>query len=103
MGVLLIEMRLPGRRLPARIGLAAVLAALALPLAAISGQAASNPLTLTVHAGYQDVVKAGGWMPVTIDAKNTGAGVDGTLEVLAEPRVSHELPGCRSHRRRGRS
>src|SRR5439155_4006589 len=33
------------------------------------------------HLGYQDVVKAGEWMPVTIDAKNTGAGVDGTLEM----------------------
>jgi len=58
-----------------------MLAALALPISAIRGQAATNPLTLTVHAGYQDVVKAGGWMPVTIDVKNAGAGVDGMLEV----------------------
>ena len=75
-----------------RIGLAALLAALALPIAAIPGQAATNPVTLTVHVGYQDVVKAGGWMPVTIDAKNTGAGVDGMLEVQealnAQPGVS---------------
>ena len=74
-------MRLRRRRLPARIGLAAVLAALALPVGAIRGLAATNPLTLTVHAGYQDVVKAGAWVPVTIDAKNTGPGVDGMLEV----------------------
>jgi hypothetical protein len=91
-GVLLSEMGLRGWRLPARIGLAAVSAALALPIAAVPGQAANNPLTLTVHAGYQDVVKAGGWMPVTIDAKNTGAGVDGMLEVQeslnAQPGVS---------------
>ena len=80
-GVLLNEMRLWGRRLPARIGLATALTAFGLPIAAIPAQAASNPLTLTVHAGYQDVVKAGAWMPVTIDARNTGAGVDGMLEV----------------------
>ena len=85
-------MGLRGRRLPARIGLAAVLTAFALPIAAVPGQAANNPVTLTVHAGYQDVVKAGGWMPVTIDAGNTGAGVDGMLEVQeslnAQPGVS---------------
>ena len=91
-GVLLSEMRLRGWRLPARIGLAAALAALALPIAAVPGQAAGNPISLTVHVGYQDVVKTGGWMPVTIDARNTGAGVDGMLEVQeslnAQPGVS---------------
>jgi len=69
-----------------------MLAALALPIAAVPAHAASNPITLTVHAGYQDVVKAGAWMPVTIDARNTGAGVDGMLEVQealnAQPGVS---------------
>jgi hypothetical protein len=51
-------------------------------LAASAGAlAADNGLTLIVHVGYQDVLKAGEWMPVTIDAKNTGAPVDGTLEV----------------------
>ena len=91
-GVLLNEMRLWGRRLPARIGLAAGLVAVALPIAAIPAHAATNPVTLTVHAGYQDVVKTGGWMPVTIDARNTGAGIDGMLEVQealnAQPGVS---------------
>jgi hypothetical protein len=91
-GVLLSEMRLSGRRLPARIGLATMLAALALPIAAVSAEAATNPITLTVHVGYQDVVKGGAWMPVTIDARNTGAGVDGMLEVQeslpAQPGVS---------------
>jgi hypothetical protein len=86
------EMRLRGWRLPARIGLAAVLTALALPIAAVPVQAASNPLAMTVHVGYQDVVKTGGWMPVTIDARNSGAGVDGMLEVQeslnAQPGVS---------------
>ena len=85
-------MGLRGRRLPARIGLAAVLSAFALPIATVPGQAANNPVTLSVHVGYQDVVKAGGWMPVTIDAGNTGAGVDGMLEVQeslnAQPGVS---------------
>jgi len=86
------EMRLRGWRLPARIGLAAVLTALALPIAAVPVQAASNPLALTVHVGYQDVVKTGGWMPVTVDARNSGASVDGMLEVQeslnAQPGVS---------------
>ncbi|HEX9097174.1 MAG TPA: hypothetical protein VF990_13880 [Candidatus Dormibacteraeota bacterium] len=85
-------MRLRGWRLPARIGLAAVVTALALPIAAAPVQAAANPLTMTVHVGYQDVVKTGGWMPVTIDARNSGAGVDGMLEVQeslnAQPGVS---------------
>ena len=85
-------MRLRGWRLPARIGLAAVLTALALPIAAVPVQAASNPLALTVHVGYQDVVKTGGWMPVTIDARNSGTSVDGMLEVQeslnAQPGVS---------------
>src|SRR3989442_11513107 len=67
-------------RLPARIALAAMVAATGLAGASI-GVAAADGVTLTVHVGYQDVVKAGDWMPVTIDAKNTGAGVDGTLEV----------------------
>jgi hypothetical protein len=64
---------------------------MALPLAA-GGVEAKGGLTLTVHAGYQDVVKPGAWMPVTIDARNSGAPVDGTLEVQeslnAQPGVS---------------
>src|SRR6266513_1064177 len=67
-------------RLPARIALAAMLAAAGLAGVAV-GAVAADGVTLNVHVGYQDVVKAGEWMPVTIDARNTGAGVDGTLEV----------------------
>src|SRR6266705_703461 len=67
-------------RLPARIALAAMLAATGLAGAAV-GAVAADGVTLNVHVGYQDVVKAGEWMPVTIDARNTGAGVDGTLEL----------------------
>jgi len=67
-------------RLPARIALAALLTVTGLAGATV-GAVAADGVTLTVHLGYQDVVKAGEWMPVTIDAKNTGAGVDGTLEV----------------------
>ena len=78
--------RLPARTalasmLPARIALALMLAAMALAGASIGAAAAGNGVTLTVHIGYQDVVKPGEWMPVTVDAKNTGAGVDGTLEI----------------------
>src|SRR5438132_2029871 len=67
-------------RLPARVALAALLTATGLAAASVGAVAAAG-VTLTVHVGYQDVVKAGEWMPVTIDAKNAGPGVDGTLEV----------------------
>src|SRR5438477_1252615 len=67
-------------RLPARIALAALLTVTDLAGASV-GAVAADGVTLTVHLGYQDVVKPGEWMPVTIDAKNTGAGLDGTLEI----------------------
>ena len=67
-------------RLPARVALAALLTAAGLAAASVGAVAAAG-VTLTVHVGYQDVVKPGEWMPVTIDAKNTGAGLDGTLEI----------------------
>src|SRR6202022_1819004 len=68
-------------RLPARIALAAMLAAIALAGASVGTSAADNPVTLVVHVGYQDAVKLGERIAVTIDAKNAGGGVDGTLEV----------------------
>jgi hypothetical protein len=68
-------------RLPARILLSTLLAALALAMAAVSAEAAGNGLTLAVHVGYQDVVKPGQWTPVTVDVRNTGADVDGLLEI----------------------
>ncbi|TME21225.1 MAG: hypothetical protein E6I68_11720, partial [Chloroflexi bacterium] len=68
-------------RLPARILLSTLLAALALTMAAITAEAAGSGLTLAVHVGYQDVVKPGQWTPVTVDVRNTGADVDGLLEV----------------------
>src|SRR2546429_1083767 len=67
-------------RLPARIALAALVDGAGLG-GGVGGAGAAGGGTLTVPVGYQDVVKAGEWMPVTIDAKNPGAGVDGTLEV----------------------
>jgi len=67
--------------LPARVAFAVTLAMMALATASVGALAAGNGVTLTVHLGYQDVVKLGEWMPVTIDAKNTGAGIDGTLEL----------------------
>jgi hypothetical protein len=67
-------------RLPARIALASLLAGTALAGASI-GAAAASGVTLSVLVGYQDVVKPGEWMPVTVVAKNTGAGIDGTLEL----------------------
>src|SRR5207245_11522156 len=67
-------------RLPMGVALASILAVPALAGTSI-GAAAASPVTLTVHVGYQDVVKPGEWMPVTIDAKNTRAGLDGALEI----------------------
>jgi hypothetical protein len=74
------EMRAQRCRLPGRIMLASLLAGIALAGGSRSAAAAS-PVTLTVHLGYQDVVKPGDWMPITVDAKNSGAGLDGTLEI----------------------
>jgi len=85
-------MRAQRCRLPTRIALACLLGTLALPGTAVGAAAAGNGLTLAVQVGYQDVVKPGDWMPVTIDARNAGAGVDGRLEVQeslnAQPGVS---------------
>src|ERR1700694_2462677 len=67
-------------RLPARIALASLLAGTALAGLSI-GAAAASGVTLSVLVGYQAVVKTGEWMPVTVVAKNDGAGIDGTLEL----------------------
>src|SRR5213080_2934528 len=79
-------------RLPARILLSTLLAALALTMAAVTAEAAGSGLSLAVHVGYQDVVKPGEWTPVTVDVRNTGADVDGVLEIQeslnAQPGVS---------------
>jgi hypothetical protein len=68
-------------RLPARVALASMLVVPALAGTSLVAAAATSPVTLTVHIGYQDVLKPGEWMPVTVDAKNTGEGLDGTLEI----------------------
>src|SRR5438445_9061231 len=68
-------------RLPAWIVLSTLLAALGRSMSDVGYESASNGLTLSVHVGYQDVVKPGEWTPVTVDAHNTGADVDGTLEL----------------------
>src|SRR5919201_1846801 len=84
-------MRHPRFRLPGRLAIAAIVAPLLLLLAAVEAEA-KDAVTLTVHAGYQDVIKPGNWMPVTVDARNAGAAVDGTLEIQeslnAQPGVS---------------
>ncbi|OLD81219.1 MAG: hypothetical protein AUI33_01200 [Ignavibacteria bacterium 13_1_40CM_2_61_4] len=68
-------------RPPARFAVSTLLAAVGLTMAAVGAEAASNGLTLAVQIGYQDVVKPGEWTPVTIDLRNTGADVDGRLEI----------------------
>src|SRR5579864_7541486 len=76
---------MPARRLAhswTRLAPAILLAGLALPALPISGEAAGQVLALTVHVGYQDVIKQGQWMPVSIDVRN-GSGPDfrGTIEI----------------------
>ncbi|MDQ6710650.1 MAG: hypothetical protein M3Z11_08865 [Candidatus Dormibacteraeota bacterium] len=68
-------------RLPARIALAGLIAAFALPGAAITGVAATSPVTLSVKVGYQGVYKTQEWMPVGIDVKNSGSDLDGTVQL----------------------
>src|SRR3989454_1867983 len=68
-------------RPPARFAVSTLLAAVGLTMAAVGAEAASNGLTLAVQIGYQDVVKPGEWTPVTIALRNTGADVDGRLEI----------------------
>jgi hypothetical protein len=67
-------------RLPARVAIAAILATFSLPFLPLP-VAAAGALSVTVHVGYQDVVKIGQWMPVSIDLRNDGGSLDGTLEV----------------------
>lgn len=74
-------MRPPGFRLPLRLALAGLIVPLLLPAVAVTSDAANSDVSLTVHAGYQDVVKLGEWTPVTVDARSNGPAVDGTLEI----------------------
>jgi hypothetical protein len=64
------------------VALAVLLIALATPLVAIDARATTDPLTITAHVGYGDVVKVQQWMPVSIAITNNGPEVDGTLDVL---------------------
>jgi hypothetical protein len=73
-------MRAQRFRLPARVALTATLAAIAMAAGSVTASAANN-VTLGVLTGYQDVVKPGEWMPVTVVAKNSGPAIDGTLEI----------------------
>ncbi len=71
-----------GRRLAVKATLA-ILAMAAGMVAAEGGvQAAdSQPLTMAVHVGYHNAVKAGQWMPVVIDITNNGPSLDAMLEI----------------------
>jgi len=74
-------MALDRRHLPARLVLGLLLTGLALSVWAVDAQAAANPVSITAHVGYSDVVKAQAWMPVSIAVTNTGPEIDATLEV----------------------
>lgn len=69
------------RRLPARVLLALLVLVLAISLRAGDVRAAGNPLTITAHLGYSDVIKAQQWMPISIAITNSGPGIEGTLEI----------------------
>jgi len=72
------------RRAFARVAVAMVATAVvSFAASASSAQAATNPLSLTIKAGYGGFLKAQQWMPVTIDVTNQGPDVDGTLEVTS--------------------
>lgn len=38
---------------------------------AVDAQATDNPISITAHAGYSDIIKAQRWMPVAIAAGAT--------------------------------
>jgi hypothetical protein len=62
--------------------LAWLMAAAALPAMTLGAQAAATPaVSLSIHIGYRDTVKLGGWMPVAVDVTNRGPDLNGTLEV----------------------
>ncbi len=72
------------RRAFARVAVAMVATAVvSFAASGTSAQAATNPLSLTIKAGYGGFLKAQQWMPVTIDVTNKGPDVDGTLEVTS--------------------
>src|SRR5438445_3792591 len=80
------------RRVAARAAFALVAAALVLLGASSAGQAATNPLSMTMKVGYSGFLKAQQWMPVSIDLTNSGQNVDGTLEVTAGFAVGQGAP-----------
>src|SRR5260221_11554310 len=80
------------RRVSARAALALAAAALILLGAAGAGQAATNPLSMTMKVGYSGFLKAQQWMPVAIDLTNSGPDVDGTLELTAGFAVGQGSP-----------
>jgi hypothetical protein len=87
----------PSFRLPAQLAVAGILVAAALPLCSVAVEAASG-IALSVHAGYEDVIKAGQWIPVTIDARNSGASIDGTLQVQASLNAQPGVTGLTLYR-----
>src|ERR1700694_5392262 len=74
-------MPLERRHLPAGLALVLPLIGLALAAQAVDARAAANPLSITAHVGYTDVVKTQQWMPVSIAISNSGPDLDATLVV----------------------
>jgi hypothetical protein len=70
-----------GLRIASRIPLACLLATVCLFTAGLPASASSDPLTITAQYGYNNIVKAGQWMPVQVNVTNNGAAFDGTLQI----------------------
>jgi len=68
------------RRLLSRIALAGLFVAVCLPATALGGEAAA-PVSLSVKVGYQGVYKTQEWMPVSIDLRNGGPDLEGTIQL----------------------
>src|ERR1700694_844223 len=72
-------MALERRRLPAGFVLVLLLVGLALSVRAVDARAAANPLSITAHVGFTDVVKTQQWMPVSVAITNSGPDLEATL------------------------
>jgi hypothetical protein len=62
------------------VALAAFALLPALP-AVLAAAADDQSVSVQVHVGYHDVVRAGEWMPVTVDLTNSGSNFTGSLDI----------------------
>ncbi len=75
-------------RIPKSIGL--ILALLLLLGARARPGAAQSGLTMTARAGFDGFYKSGQWVPVYVTLSNSGALVEGTVQIVTNPASSTE-------------